>query len=100
MFDENKAKEKYSILEQRLKDMFKNIKDIEVEYKYCGNFASTPDNLGFLGPDPNHNKLWYCLGYGANGLLFSILGGLMLSKLYLGNYSDDLRLFKVDRFDN
>ena len=29
--------------------MFKNIKDIEVDYKYCGTFASTLDNLGFIG---------------------------------------------------
>jgi glycine/D-amino acid oxidase-like deaminating enzyme len=99
MFSEDVAKEKYNILEQRLKNMFKDIKDIEIEYKYCGTFATTTDNLGFLGPDPNHNKLWYCLGYGGNGLLFSILGGMMLSKLYLGDYSKDLSLFKVDRFD-
>ena len=26
--------------------MFKDIKDIEIEYKYCGAFASTKDNLG------------------------------------------------------
>ena len=100
IFNEKAAKEKYTILEQRLKAMFKNIKDIEVEYKYCGAFASTKDNLGFLGPDPDNNKLWFCLGYGANGILFAILGGMMLSDLYLGIHNEDLRLFKVDRFDN
>jgi len=100
IFNEKAAKDKYAILEQRLKAMFKNIKDIEVEYKYCGAFASTKDNLGFLGPDPDNNKLWFCLGYGANGILFAILGGMMLSDLYLGIENEDLRLFKVDRFDN
>ncbi|MFT5871223.1 MAG: glycine/D-amino acid oxidase-like deaminating enzyme [Clostridium sp.] len=100
IFNEKAAKGKYAILEQRLKAMFKNIKDIEVEYKYCGAFASTKDNLGFLGPDPNNNKLWFCLGYGANGILFAILGGMMLSDLYLGIENEDLKLFKVDRFDN
>ena len=100
IFNEKAAKEKYEILEQRLKYMFKDIKDIEIEYKYCGAFASTKDNLGFLGEDPDNNKLWYCLGYGANGILFSILGGMMLSDLYLGKYNKDLLLFKVDRFDN
>ena len=100
IFNEKIAKEKYNILEQRLKDMFKNIKDIEVEYKYCGAFASTKDNLGFLGPDPDNNKLWYCLGYGANGILFAVLGGMMLSDLYLGVRNEDLKLFKVNRFDN
>ena len=81
-------------------NMFKNIKDIEVDYKYCGTFASTLDNLGFIGEDTKHNNLWYNLGYGANGILFAILGGMMLSKLYHGEKDKDMRLFKVDRFDN
>ena len=97
--NEELANKKYDILEQRLKNMFKEIKDIEIEYKYCGCFASTTDNLGFIGPDPKHKNLWYCLGYGANGILFAILGGMMLSKLYLGEVDKDMRLFKVDRFD-
>ena len=100
IFSEKAAMEKYSILEQKLKSMFKDIVDIQVEYKYCGAFASTKDNLGFIGPDPDNDKLWYCLGYGANGILFAILGGMMLSGLYLGKKNEDLKLFKVDRFDN
>ena len=35
-----------------------DIKDIEIEFKYCGTFASTPDNLGFIGSDKKHNNLW------------------------------------------
>lgn len=93
------SEEKYRILEQRLKTMFPEINDIQVEYKYRGCFASTPDNLGFVGSDPVKSNLWYCLGYGANGILFAILGGIMLSKLYKGEKCEDMDLFKVDRFD-
>lgn len=99
IYNEAKAKEKYEVLEQRLKNMFPQIKNIQVAYRYCGAFASTQDNLGFIGPDPKHNKLWYCLGYGANGILFAILGGLMLSKLYNGKAEEDMSFFEVNRFD-
>lgn len=99
IFNEKAAEEKYKILEARVKSMFPLIKDIEIEYKYCGAFTSTQDNLGFLGKDPNNSKQWYCLGYGANGILFAILGGVMLSELYCGNYNEDLELFRVDRFN-
>ena len=92
-------KNEYAILEQRLKKMFPFIENIEAQYKYCGAFASTNDNLGFLGKDPEKPQLWYCLGYGANGILFAILGGVMLSELYCGNYNEDLELFRVDRFN-
>ena len=80
--------------------MFPNIKDIEIEYRYCGAFYSTPDNLGFVGPDNKHNNIWYLLGYGANGILFAVLGADMLVKLYKGDYDKDMNLFKADRFDN
>ena len=97
IFNEELCTKNYDKLEQRLKNLFLNLK-IEIEYRYCGAFASTEDNLGFLGPDPKNPKLWYCLGYGANGILFAVLGGIMLSKLYLGDVDEDLKLFKVDRF--
>lgn len=99
IFNEELCCKSYEILEQRLKNLFPNL-NIEVEYRYCGAFASTKDNLGFIGKDPCNSKLWYCLGYGANGILFAILGGLMLSKLYSGEEDKDMQLFLVDRFDH
>lgn len=97
--NEKLAKEKYSILLNRIKNMFPNIKDIEIDYEYCGGFISSQDNLGYIGEDPNHKNLWFCLGYGANGILFAILGGMMLSKLYKNEIDENLKLFKVDKFD-
>lgn len=99
IFNEEIALEKYDILMQKVKDMFPSSKNAKIDYSYCGAFASTKDNVGFIGKDPDKNNLWYCLGYGANGILFSMLGGLMLPKLYKGEYDKNLNLFKVDRFD-
>ena len=96
--NEKLAKEKYTILLNRIKNMFPNIKDIEIDYEYCGGFISSQDNLGYIGEDPNHKNLWFCLGYGANGILFAILGGMMLSKLYKNEIDENIKLFKVDRF--
>ncbi len=97
--NEELCSKSYDKLEQRLKNLFPDL-NVEVEYRYCGAFASTKDNLGFIGKDPKKPKLWYCLGYGANGILYAILGGIMLSKLYLGKVDDGLQLFKVGRFDS
>ena len=99
IFNEQDANERYDRLEQKIKEMFPKILDIEKDYSYCGVFDSTQDNLGFIGPDLKHKNLWYCLGYGANGILFAILGGMMLSKLYKGEKDDYLDLFRIDRFD-
>lgn len=99
ILNEKVAKEKYEILLNRIKSMFPKINSIESDYEYCGGFISSQDNLGFFGEDQNHKNLWYCLGYGANGILFAILGGMMLSKFYKGEIDDNMKLFKVDRFD-
>ncbi len=99
IFNEKVAQEKYEIIESRLKAMFPKIPNIEIEYEYCGCFTSTPDNLGFIGPDLQHKQLWYCLGYGANGILFDILGAKMLTKLYRDEVDPNMRLFKINRFD-
>ena len=98
-FNPKIAMEKYDILEQRVKNMFNKIDYIEIEYKYCGTFDSTKDNLGFIGKDPKNDKLWYGLGYGANRIVFAILGGMMLPKLYRGEVSDYLKYFNICRFD-
>lgn len=92
------CRKRYEILTQRLASLLPQY-PFEIAYTYCGAFASSKDNVGFIGPDPKHHKLWYCLGYGANGILFAILGGLMLSNLYQGIIDKDMELFKVDRFD-
>ena len=97
--NEKLAKEKYEILLNRVKNMFPNIKNIEIDYEYCGGFISSQDNLGYIGEDSNHKNLWFCLGYGANGILFAILGGMMLSDYYKGKVDENMKLFRVDRFD-
>lgn len=61
--------------------------------------AAEEKYFGFIRKDSNNDKLWFDLGYGANGILFGILGGMMLSELYLKGKGEDLNLFKVDRFD-
>ncbi|QOR36783.1 FAD-binding oxidoreductase [Clostridium sp. 'deep sea'] len=98
--NENTAEEKYSILLDKLKAMFPNIKEhIKVAYKYCGNFASTRDNVGFIGKDPDRDKLWFALGYGANGIVYAMLAGMFLTDLYLGKENKDMQLFKLNRFE-
>lgn len=93
------AEKAYDKLEQNIHRIYPNGKEIQIDYQYCGAFASTQDNLGFIGKDPEHNNLWYGLGYGANGILFALLGGDMLSRYYQGDVDENLKLFRVDRFD-
>ncbi|MBM7833832.1 NAD(P)/FAD-dependent oxidoreductase [Clostridium sardiniense] len=90
------AEMQYKKLKDKLYSMFPDI-SFDIDYKYNGTFASTSDNLPFIGPDIKNKNIWYCLGYGANGTLFSVNGAKMLSKLYKGEVSEDLSLTSLDR---
>lgn len=98
IFNKAMAEKKYSILTERLKSLLPSIKDdIQIDFKLCGEFISTRDNLGFIGRDGFHKNLYYCLGYGANGLIFSILGGQYLSKLLKNQDDPDMEIFNPNR---
>lgn len=92
------ANKKYELLTERLKSMIHNVDDtISIDYKICGKFIATRDNLGYIGADEYHKNLYYCLGYGANGIVNSILGSQFLAKLFKGEEDPDMELFNPNR---
>lgn len=96
--DKSIAQIKYKSLLKYLKDLFPGFsKYIEIDMGYCGIFATTKDNMGVIGVDKKHKQLSYCLGYGANGILFSIMGAKMLAEQYVGNIQKDLDIFSPNR---
>ena len=96
IYNEDIANKKYDILKQNIIDIYK-IKDLKINYKYCGIFNQTNDNLGYIGIDKQNKNKWFCLGYGANGILFSILGSIILKDLYLGKTNKNAKYFDFNR---
>lgn len=96
--DVEKAKEKYEVLNEFLQNLFPSIKNLyTIDYKFCGYFGTTLNNLGVVGPTQKKPNLWYMLGYGANGIINTIYGAQMLRDLYHGKKHKHLYLFSPDR---
>ncbi|MEG1647100.1 MAG: FAD-binding oxidoreductase, partial [Clostridia bacterium] len=70
---------------------------VTIDYKFCGAFSTTKDNLGLIGQDENKKQLYYCLGYGANGILYAMSGSEMLVDLFNGKFDANLDLFAPNR---
>ncbi|MBZ4663193.1 MAG: putative oxidoreductase [Caloramator sp.] len=68
---------KYQKLEQRLCQMFPNI-NFEVDYKFHGLFGDTKDGLPYIGVHPKFKNFYFALGYGSNGILYSIIAGQII----------------------
>lgn len=92
--DEETAQKKYMQLLQDLNGWYRNANEsARLDTAFAGVFGVTPDNLGVVGIDPDRQNLMYCLGYGANGILFAAIGAKMLADQYCGQPQPRLRLF-------
>lgn len=91
------ANEKYLKLEKKLKSMFSDIKDIEVEYRFSGIFGETKDGLPYIGEYKSFPNCYFCLGYGSNGILYAVLGAKLILDLYMGKRNEEIELFSFDR---
>lgn len=75
------AEKKYSILLKQLKKLFPNMKSkIEINYKFCGCFATTKNNLGVIGKSEDENILYF-ISCGANGIINGMFGVELLDDI-------------------
>ncbi len=59
-------------LHERLTRLFPAART-EVAYAWAGTFAITPDGLPYVGTHPKYPRTWFALGYGGNGITFSVV---------------------------
>lgn len=72
--EEDKSEKKYAKLENDLKELLPDYSDkIEIEYKFCGCFGSTNNNLGIISETEKKN-IFYFFSCGANGIINANFG--------------------------
>lgn len=71
--------------------------EIEPAYAWAGTFAETTDGLPFIGGHPKFPRAYFALGYGGNGITFSVVAAGIIRELCLGRTSDDAGLFRFGR---
>ncbi|MCK9856991.1 FAD-dependent oxidoreductase [Paenibacillus sp. ATY16] len=55
--------------------------DAPFEYEWSATFGESVDNLPFIGEDPAMPGVYYCLGYGGNGTVYSMMASNILLAL-------------------
>ncbi|MAP56012.1 FAD-dependent oxidoreductase [Altibacter sp.] len=67
------------------------------DYSWAGTFGETKDGLPYMGkPDPNRNE-HYILGFGGNGITFSVMGRDVIIPSIEGRPHPFLEYYKFDR---
>ncbi|TCT16342.1 glycine/D-amino acid oxidase-like deaminating enzyme [Natranaerovirga pectinivora] len=87
---------KGELLYKQLHHLFPKL-DIEKDFVSAGLFARTKDDLGYVGDVEEYPNCYFILGYGANGILYSIIGSQIIRDLYLHGYHHDAALFSFYR---
>ncbi len=64
---------------------------------WAGTFAQTSDSLPYVGSFPGIPHAYFALGYGGNGITFSLLAGELITQAFLGQSSEQSKLFGFDR---
>ena len=84
---------------QLTKDFAKLFPDVPFipEFRWTGTFGTTKDGLPFIGSMKNKSNIYYALGFGGNGITFSVIAAEIISDLIQGKSSEDARIFSFDR---
>ncbi len=66
--------------------------DFITDFAWCGTFGETKDGLPYIGPHPKFPNSYFCLGFGGNGITFSVIGANIIARM-LQNEIDPLAYF-------
>ena len=86
---------KAAILSKKFREMFKA--DIDVECAWAGVFGETKDGLPYIGPHRQFPLGLFALGYGGNGITFSLIAAEIIRDALLNLPNPDAQLFGFDR---
>jgi glycine/D-amino acid oxidase-like deaminating enzyme len=67
------------------------------EFSWTGTFGSTIDGLPFIGPYPKLPNSYFALGFGGNGITFSVIAAQILASLITGKINKDAGIFSFGR---
>ena len=67
------------------------------DFQWAGTFGTTKDGLPFIGSVPEHPNTYFALGYGGNGITFSLLAAKMITDSIIGKKNPDMDIFSFQR---
>lgn len=88
--------EKTATLARKLKALLPAL-DPTPEFAWCGSFGMAPNGMPTIGRIPRMPRCYAAMGYGGNGITFSMMAGQMIRGLVTGEGDPDLDLVSFYR---
>ncbi len=97
------AEKRDELLNKKEKEILKTLKKIKPDYQFytdfvwAGTFGETKDGLPYIGTHDKFKNSYFVLGFGGNGITFSVTGMSMASLFMKGKKHKLSRYFKFGR---
>ncbi|MFY7843676.1 NAD(P)/FAD-dependent oxidoreductase [Chryseobacterium gambrini] len=97
------AKKRDSLLNKKEQEILKTLKKIKPDYHFytdfvwAGTFGETKDGLPYIGEHQDFKNSYFLLGFGGNGITFSVTGMEMVSQFMKGKKHLLSKYFKFGR---
>ena len=87
---------KIAAIEAKLAKLMPHV-DARADYAWCGNFGGSATGTPSIGPVPGMKHCYAVLGYGGNGITFSMMAAQILRGHICGDGDADADLFSFTR---
>lgn len=67
------------------------------DFSWAGTFGVTKDTLPYIGSHPDYPNSYFVLGFGGNGITFSVMGMRIISDALSGKHNKFLEYFSLTR---
>ena len=84
------------LLQKDFKKIFPEIM-FKSEFAWSGSFGKTRDALPYIGLFSKTPNTYYALGFGGNGITFSVIAARIITDLILGKPNRDADIFSFER---
>ncbi|GGG48561.1 NAD(P)/FAD-dependent oxidoreductase [Epilithonimonas arachidiradicis] len=97
------AKKRDSLLFEKEEKLIKKINkylpenNFRTDFVWAGTFGETKDGLPYIGQHPNFPSAYFVLGFGGNGITFSVIGMAMASDFLKGKKHELTKYFRFRR---
>lgn len=85
---------KIAAIVRKAKRIFPKI-DFKPDYAWTGSFGESPTGLPAIGPIPELPRCYAVLGFGGNGITFSMLAAQLIARHMQGINDPDAEVFKL-----
>jgi len=69
----------------------------KIDFEWAGTFCGTPDGLPFIGAVNKRPNTYFALGFGGNGITFSLIAAEIITDIIRGKKNQDSEIFSFSR---